>query len=51
MPARDDIGEVLDGGKNFGMNPSIYCLGIYFPGTGECVYYDQNRVQDVDVSE
>jgi hypothetical protein len=51
VPGRDDIGEVVDGGKNFGMNPSIYCLGIYFPSTGECVYYDQNRVQDVDVSE
>lgn len=48
VPGRDDIGEVVDNGKNFGTNPAIYCLGIYFPKTGECLYYDRNRVEDVD---
>ncbi len=48
VPGRDDIGELVDGGKNFGMDPSIYCVGIHFPSTGECVYYDKSRVQYVD---
>ncbi len=48
VPGRDDIGEVVDHGKNFGITSGIYCLGIYFPKTGECVYYDQTRVEDVE---
>jgi len=48
VPGRDDIGELVDGGKNFGTNPSIYCVGIHFPSTGECVYYDKSRIQYVD---
>jgi hypothetical protein len=39
---------VVDGGKNFGHNPAIYCVGIYFPSTGECVYYEKSRIQYVD---
>ena len=47
VPGRDDIGVVVIPGKNFGMNPAIYCLGIYFPETGECLYFDSKRVQTV----
>jgi hypothetical protein len=48
VPGRNDIGELVDGGKNFGMNPSIYCVGIHFPSTGECIYYDKSRIEYVD---
>jgi hypothetical protein len=48
VPGRDDIGELIDGGKNFGTNPSIYCVGIHFPTTGECVYYDKARIEYVE---
>jgi hypothetical protein len=48
VTGRDDIGEIVDGGKNFGANPSIYCVGVHFPTTGECVYYDKSRVQHVE---
>lgn len=48
VPGRDDIGELIDGGKNFGTNPSIYCVGIHFPTTGECAYYDKSRIEYVD---
>ena len=48
VPGREEIGLLVDGGKNFGMNPSIYCVGIYFPSTGECVYYEKSRVKYVD---
>jgi len=46
VPGRDDIGEIVDPGKNFGPT-GIYCVGIHFPSTGECVYYDRARVQPV----
>lgn len=45
---RSDIGEVVDGGHNFGLASGIYCLGIHFPSTGECIYYDRNRVEYID---
>ncbi|WP_435122580.1 hypothetical protein [Micromonospora tulbaghiae] len=48
VPGRDDIGVVVDEGKNFGRTPAIYCVGIHFPSTGECVYYDKTRVQEVE---
>lgn len=48
VSGRDDIGQEVDGGKNFGVNPSIYCVGIYFPDTGECLYYEKSRVQYID---
>jgi len=48
VPGRDDIGEVVDEGKNFGTNPSIRCLGVYFPETGECAYYETKRVRDAE---
>jgi len=31
---RDDIGDVIQWGKNLGSNPAIYCAVIYFPGDG-----------------
>lgn len=31
---RDDIGDVIQWGKNLGSNPAIYCAVIYFPQTG-----------------
>lgn len=39
---------MVDGGKNFGSSPAIYCVGIHFPATGECVYYDKSRVEYID---
>jgi hypothetical protein len=48
VPNRNDVGVVVVPGKNFGMSPAIYCLGIHFPETGECLYYDVNRVRDAD---
>lgn len=49
VPGRDDVGEVIDGGKNLG-NPryNMYCIGIHFPDTGEVVYYDSKRVEYID---
>lgn len=48
VPGRDDIGDLIDEGKNFGTNPSIYCVGIHFPSTGECTYYDKSKIEYVD---
>ncbi len=48
VPNRDDVGVVVVPGKNFGMSQAIYCLGIHFPETGECLYYDARRVRDAD---
>jgi len=47
VPGRDDVGVVLVPGMNFGSNPAVYCLGIHFPETGECLYFDQKRVETV----
>lgn len=38
---RDEVGEIVDSGKQFGR---IYCVGVYFPNTGEVVYYSRERV-------
>lgn len=48
VPGRDDIGEVVDEGMNFGRNPSIYCVGVHFPRTGECVYYAKTRITEIN---
>ncbi|HJP68954.1 MAG TPA: hypothetical protein VJ846_08650 [Sphingomicrobium sp.] len=42
VPGRDDVGEVVDGGRNIG---DIYCVAVYFPETGEVAYYEKTRVQ------
>lgn len=41
---RDDLGEVIQWGKNLGSNPAIYCAVIYFPETGECRFYDIDKL-------
>jgi hypothetical protein len=43
VDGRDDIGIVFDEGKNFGVATNIYCVGIYFPETGEVAYYEKGR--------
>ena len=48
VPNRDDVEIVVNPRMNFGMPQSIYCLGIHFPDTGECLYYDAKRVWDAD---
>lgn len=48
VPNRKDVGIVVHAGKNFGFNPAIYCQGIYFPDTGECLYYDIKKVRPAD---
>jgi len=48
VPNREDVGIVVNPGMNIGIPQSIYCLGIYFPETGECLYYEAKRVQDAD---
>jgi len=45
VAGRDDIGEVIDEGKNLG---NMYCVGVHFPTTGEVVYYDKTRVETID---
>jgi hypothetical protein len=43
VDGRDDIGVVVDEGKNFGVATNVYCIGIYFPDTGEVAYYEKSR--------
>jgi hypothetical protein len=38
---RDEVGKVVDGGKNIGYE---YCCGVLFRSTGQVCYY---RVDDV----
>lgn len=45
---RDDVGEVIQWGKNLGSSPAIYCAVTYFPETGECRYYDVEKLSRVD---
>lgn len=46
---RDDVGEIFDGGKNLGAGyNSIYAVGVYFPKTGECIYYEPGSVNYID---
>lgn len=48
VEGRDDLGEIVHGGHNFGSIRSIYCVGIHFPKDGFCGYYDINRVTYLD---
>ena len=50
VPDREDVGQVLQWGKNLGTNPSVYCAVVYFPTTGECRFYDIKRVTRVDTA-
>ncbi len=45
---RDDVGLVVDEGKNIGSIESLYCVGVHFPNTGEVLYYVKDRVENVD---
>lgn len=44
VPDRDDVGQVIQWGKNVGVDPAIYCAVIYFPLTGECRFYERDRL-------
>lgn len=48
VAGRDEIGEVIDEGKNIGSVINLYCVGVHFPGTGEVVYYDETRVETIE---
>ena len=45
VPGRQEVGVVIDEGKNFGSVSNVYCIGVYFPSTGEVVYYEKGREQ------
>lgn len=45
VPNRDDIGEVVNEGTNIGY---MYCVAVYFPLTGEVMYYSKDRVSTVE---
>ena len=49
VPGREDVGEVIDEGKNIGSmtNHTLYCVGVHFPATGEVIYYEQKRVETI----
>lgn len=47
VAGRDDIGEVIQEGKNFGTRYPIYCAVVYFPETGEVAFYDMKLIQTV----
>lgn len=43
VDGRDEIGVVVDEGKNIGSASTLYCIGVYFARTGEVVYYEKGR--------
>jgi len=45
---REEIGEVVDEGKNIGSAQSIFCVGVHFVSSGEIAYYDKDRVDTVE---
>ena len=45
---REDIGDVIQWGKNLGTTPAIRCAVIYFPETGECRFYAVDQLTRVD---
>lgn len=48
VDGRDDAGIVIDEGKNFGSLSHLYCIGVYFPSTGEVAYYVKGRERPAD---
>jgi hypothetical protein len=42
---REEVGTVVDGGKNIGRE---YCVGVLFESTGQVCYY---RIKDVQRSD
>jgi hypothetical protein len=51
VPGREDLGEVLESGHNFGDTRSIRCVGVHFPLDGLCAYYAVDKVTFIDVEE
>ncbi len=48
VEGRDEVGIVVDEGKNIGSASNLYCIGVYFPSTGEVAYYEKGREQAAD---
>ena len=48
---REDVGEVIQPGKNLGSTRSVYCYVIYFPDTGECRFYNARRITRAEAPE
>jgi hypothetical protein len=48
VPGRDDVGIVISEGVNIGGGSNIYCIAVYFPGTGEVAYFERGREQLAD---
>jgi hypothetical protein len=48
---REELGEVVHGGHNFGALSNVYCVGVRFPSDGFCGYYDTNMVTFVTDKE
>ena len=49
VKGREDLGEVLEGGHNFGDTRTIRCVGVHFPLDGLCAYYAVDKVTFIDV--
>jgi hypothetical protein len=47
MNGRDEVGLVLEEGKNIGSAATTYCVGVYLPSAGEVVCPEKRREQDV----
>lgn len=48
---REDVGEIVHGGHNFGSLGAVYCVGVHFPLDGFCGYYSADRVTYVTEAE
>lgn len=51
VEGRDEVGFVVDEGKNIGSAANVYCVGIYFPSSGEVTYYEKGRERDVSADQ
>lgn len=50
MPGRDEIGTVIQPGKNLGGSINVYAYVILIEATGEVCFYDSSRVTRCDES-
>jgi hypothetical protein len=48
VEGRDEVGIVVDEGTNIGSASHLYCIGVYFPSTGEVAYYEKGRERAAD---
>lgn len=48
---REDLGEIVHPGHNFGSLGAVYCVGVHFPLDGFCGYYSADRVTYVTETE